>query len=173
MPLAKGTVLTNETFYAYAGDELQVTAARLSSDRMKASLFLNGDRWPSNGRITVTLDGTNLSDFLNRGIDLDGDGVSGGKKSWSFSTLSVQASDDSTVVSGQVFDSDNSNGEKPLAGVLVSVVGNEEELSVTTDSNGSFRLDQGPDRKILRGDRRPDGGSGGGRNFGRRILAQP
>ena len=149
MPLAKGTVLTNETFYAYAGDELQVTAARLSSDRMKASLFLNGDRWPSNGRITVTLDGTNLSDFLNRGIDLDGDGVSGGKKSWSFSTLSVQASDDSTVVSGQVFDSDNSNGEKPLAGVLVSVVGNEEELSVTTDSNGSFRLTKAPIGKFF------------------------
>ena len=79
MPLAKGTVLTNETFYAYAGDELQVTAARLSSDRMKASLFLNGDRWPSNGRITVTLDGTNLSDFLNRGIDWTGTAYRGAR----------------------------------------------------------------------------------------------
>ena len=32
MPLAQGSVLTNEAFYALSGDSLQVTSARLSSD---------------------------------------------------------------------------------------------------------------------------------------------
>ncbi|MDG1325121.1 MAG: SdrD B-like domain-containing protein, partial [Opitutales bacterium] len=144
MPLAQGTVLTNEAFFAYSGDSLQVTSARLSSDRMKATLFLNGFRWPSNSTVTVTLNGGGLTDFIGRGIDVDGDGVEGGIKTWTFSTLGVEASDPSTIVEGQVFDSDNSNGEKPLHGVLITVVGNEEAMSVLTDSNGSFQLSSAP-----------------------------
>ncbi|MBT3540648.1 MAG: hypothetical protein HN489_05880, partial [Opitutae bacterium] len=144
MPLAQGTVLTNDAFFAYSGDSLQVTSARLSSDRMKATLFLNGFRWPSNSTVTVTLNGGGLTDFIGRGIDVDGDGVEGGIKTWTFSTLGVEASDPSTIVEGQVFDSDNSNGEKPLQGVLITVVGNEEAMSVLTDSNGSFQLTSAP-----------------------------
>ena len=144
MPLAQGTVLTNDAFFAYSGDSLQVTSPRLSSDRMKATLFLNGFRWPSNSKVTVTLNGGGLTDFIGRGIDVDGDGVEGGIKTWTFSTLGVEASDPSTIVEGQVFDSDNSNGEKPLPGVLITVVGNEEAMSVFTDSNGSFQLTSAP-----------------------------
>ena len=144
MPLKEGTVITNEMFHAYAGGELQVTSARLSSDRMKATLFLNGFRWPSNSKVTVTLDGSNLSDFLDRTLDLDGDGEAGGVANWSFSTLSVEASDPSTVVRGQVFDSDNSEGDKPLEGVIISVVGNEDQWTVVTDANGEFRLSSAP-----------------------------
>ena len=86
----------------------------------------------------------NLTDFMNRRIDVDGDGEMGGTANWSFSTLSVEASDPSTVVSGQVFDSDSSAGDIPLQGVLISVVRNEEQLTVVTDSNGSFELSMAP-----------------------------
>ena len=144
MPLKEGSVITNEMFHAYSAGELQVTSARLSSDRMKATLFLNGSRWPSNSKVTVTLDGSNLTDFLDRALDLDNDGVAGGVAEWTFTTLAVEASDPSTIVSGQVLDSDNSNGEKPLEGVVISVVGNEEQWTVLTDANGEFKLTSAP-----------------------------
>ena len=111
---------------------------------MKATLFLNGSRWPSNSKVTVTLDGSNLTDFLDRALDLDNDGVAGGVAEWTFTTLAVEASDPSTIVSGQVLDSDNSNGEKPLEGVVISVVGNEEQWTVLTDANGEFKLTSAP-----------------------------
>ena len=126
------------------GANFRLPPARLSSDRMKATLFLNGFEWPSNSKVTVTLDGSNLSDFLDRTLDLDGDGEAGGVANWSFSTLSVEASDPSTVVRGQVFDSDNSEGDKPLEGVIISVVGNEDQWTVTTDANEKFRLSSAP-----------------------------
>ena len=144
MPLKEGSVITPEMFYAVSSGDLQVTSARLSSDRMKATLFLNGFRWPSNSNVTITFDGSSLTDFMDRPIDLDGDGEQGGVGVWTFSTLAVEASDPSTVVKGRVLDSDNSEGEKALEGVIVSVVGNEEQWTVLTDANGEFRLTSAP-----------------------------
>ena len=144
MPLKQGTVITPEMFFAKAAGDLQVTSARLSSDRLKATLFLNGFRWPSNSNVTVTLNGTDLKDFMDRPVDLDGDGQEGGSGVWTFSTLAVEASDPSTIVSGRVLDSDNSQGETPLEGVIISVVGNEEQWTVLTDSNGEFSLPSAP-----------------------------
>jgi hypothetical protein len=144
MPLKEGTVITPEMFYATSSGSLQVTSARLSSDRMKATLFLNGFRWPSNSNVTITLDGTSLTDFMDRPLDVDGDGNEGGIGVWTFSTLAVEASDPSTIVKGRVLDSDNSDGETPLEGVIVSVVGNEEQWTVLTDANGYFRLSSAP-----------------------------
>ena len=42
MPLKEGSVISEDMFMAHSAGELMVTAPRLSSDRMKATLFLNG-----------------------------------------------------------------------------------------------------------------------------------
>ena len=144
MPLKEGTVITDDSFYAHSAGDLMITSARLSSDRMKATLFLGGFRWPSNSKVTVTFRGTGLTDFLDRELDLDGDGSPGGHGEWTFSTLAVEASDPSTVVKGRVLDSDNSNGERPLGGVIISVVGNEEQFTTLSDVNGYFTLTSAP-----------------------------
>ena len=144
MPLKQGTVITPERCSQKAAGDLQVTSARLSSDRLKATLFLNGFRWPSNSNVTVTLNGTDLKDFMDRPVDLDGDGQEGGSGCGHFPLLRLRLSDPSTIVSGRVLDSDNSQGETPLEGVIISVVGNEEQWTVLTDSNGEFSLPSAP-----------------------------
>lgn len=110
------------------------TTAKLSGNRMKATLYLNGSRWPANSEISVTLKTAFLRDALGRKFEEDSD------LSWSFTTVSTKGSDPSTSVSGYVYDSDNSQGEKPLEGVIISVPGQEEELNATTDQNGYFKL---------------------------------
>ena len=110
------------------------TTAKLSGNRMKATLYLNGSRWPANSEIKVTLKTGSLEDVLGRKFSDDSD------LSWSFTTVSTTGSDPSTSVSGYVYDSDNSQGEKPLEGVIISVPGREEELSTTSDPNGYFKL---------------------------------
>jgi alpha-tubulin suppressor-like RCC1 family protein len=110
------------------------TTAKLSGNRMKATLYLNGSRWSQNSEITVTLETKDLKDVLGRQFSVDS------KLQWSFTTVSTSGSDPSTSVSGYVFDSDDSNGEKPLEGVIISVPGKEEELNATTNSDGYFQL---------------------------------
>ena len=66
MPLSEFASIDEKSFYASSGDTIHVTASRLSSDRMKATLFLSGYRWPSSSKITVTLDGSKLNDVLGR-----------------------------------------------------------------------------------------------------------
>ena len=110
------------------------TTAKLSGNRMKATLYLNGSRWSQNSEITVTLETKDLKDVLGRQFSVDS------KLQWSFTTVSTSGRDPGTSVSGYVFDSDNSNGEKPLEGVIISVPGKEEELNATTNSDGYFKL---------------------------------
>ena len=146
MPLSDQVELSPQSFYATAGQngETVFTAARLSSDRMRASLYLSGQRWPSSSQISVHLKGDDLVDVLGRQLDLDKDGVAGGDASWTFTTVSSISGDINTAVEGWVYDSDSSLGDVPLTGVVISIPGSEEELTAITDQNGYFRLSPAP-----------------------------
>ena len=47
------------------------TTAKLSGNRMKATLYLNGSRWSQNSEITVTLETKDLKDVLGRQFSVD------------------------------------------------------------------------------------------------------
>ena len=137
MPLKEGSVISEDMFMAHSAGELMVTAPRLSSDRMKATLFLNGFRWPSNSKVPFPSLAINSMTFLvakSMWMEMN----PGGTAQWTFSTLAVEPSDENTTVSGYVYDSDNSNGDIPLEGVIISVVGNEEQFTTTTGADGKF-----------------------------------
>ena len=104
------------------------------------TLFLNGFRWPSNSN--ATFNGTDLKDFMDRPVDLDGDGQEGGSGVWTFSTLAVGLHP-STIVAVEYL-TPTPAGRNSLEGVIISVVGNEEQWTVLTDSNGEFSLRQLP-----------------------------
>ena len=144
MPLSEKATLDETTFFATSGDTKHVTASRLSSDRMKATLFLSGYRWPSSSKVTITLNGDKLTDVLGRQIDVDGDQEPGGIASWNFSTIATVGADENTAVEGWVLDSDSSKGEVPVIGAVISIPGNEEQMTVITDQNGYFKLSPAP-----------------------------
>jgi hypothetical protein len=144
MPLSENSSLDQTTFYATSGETSHITASRLSSDRMKATLFLSGYRWPSSSKITVTLNGNKLTDVLGRQIDVDGDGNPGGVASWNFSSIATVGADKNTAVEGWVLDSDSSKGEVPVVGAVISIPGNEEQMTVITDESGYFKLSPAP-----------------------------
>ena len=149
MPLAEDSVLDETTFFATSGETVHVTASRISSDRMKATLFLSGYRWPSSSKITITLDGNKLKDAIGRSIDVDGDKVAGGTQQWSFSTIATVGADANTSVEGWVYDSDSSKGDVPIVGAVISIPGNEEEMTVFTDEEGYLQLSPAPIGRFL------------------------
>ncbi|MBT4666007.1 MAG: hypothetical protein HOB63_05790, partial [Opitutae bacterium] len=149
MPLEEGTVISRDSFYAESGSVRHVTSARLSSDRLKATLFLNNYRWPSNTKVKVTFDGNGYRDVLGRPIDPDGDGQGGGIAYRVFSSIGVSGSDSHTSVEGWVYDSDNSKGDTPLAGALITVIGNEEQMNVLTGADGYFKLSPAPSGRFF------------------------
>ena len=145
MPLSENANLDSSTFFAStSGGERKITSARISKDRMKATLFLSGDRWPSSSKVTITMVGNFLLDALNRQIDIDEDGTPGGTMSWNFSTVATSGVDASTSISGYVYDSDSSSEDIPLSGVVISVPGNEEDMTVITDASGYFKISPAP-----------------------------
>ena len=147
-PLAAGTVLTRDNFFAtFAGRKI-LARSEISSDRRKATLFYL-ENLPASARVQVTLRGDGLVDDLGRGPDLDGNGTAGGDAIFSFDTTGNSAVVGTAVI-GHVFAServsDGHGGQvnQPLANVTISVDGAEETLRTTTDANGFFKLSPAP-----------------------------
>lgn len=148
-PLALDAVLSRTNFHAHAAGRQLLTRAEWNDRRDAVFLFFL-EPIPGRSSVRVTLDGSDLRDFLGRPVDLDGDGVGGGVRTLEFETLSVTPIVD-TSVSGRVFASELQPGPGgspplniPLEGVTISVDGMEESLRTVTDSLGRFRLDPSP-----------------------------
>jgi RHS repeat-associated protein len=148
-PLASSTVLTTESFYAEFGGQRILARAELSSDRRKASLFYL-EPLPGGSRVRVVFRSDGVLDAYGRGVDGDGDGVSGGVFQMDFSTLSLTTVE-GTAVMGRVFASElvagGAPGESvnvPLEGVTITLDGMEETVRAVTDSLGDFRLEPVP-----------------------------
>ena len=75
---------------------------------------------------------------------MDGDQSPGGVMTWSFSTIATVGADAKTAVEGWVLDSDSEKGDQPIAGAIISIPGNEEEMTVITDEQGYFKLTPAP-----------------------------
>ncbi len=148
-PLAAGTSIDTSRLHAEFGGRRILSRVELSSDRQTATLFYL-EPLPSSARIRVTFDGTGLTDFLDRAVDLDGDGQPGGKAVIDFDTLSITAVPGTAVI-GHVYAAELASGggnqpatNRPLAGVTITVDGSEETLRTTTDANGFFQLEPCP-----------------------------
>lgn len=147
-PLAAGTVLTKDGFFAtFAGRKI-LARTEISSDRRKATLFYL-ENLPASARVQVTLRGDGLTDDLGRGPDLDGNGVAGGDAVFTFDTTGNSAVVGTAVI-GHVYasetipDGQGGQANKPLEGVTITVDGAEESLRATTDASGFFKLSPAP-----------------------------
>ena len=147
-PLAAGTVLSADNFFATFAGHKMLARTEISSDRRKATLFYL-ENLPATARVQVTLRGGGLADDLGRGADLDGDGAPGGDAVFSFDTTGNSAVAGTAVI-GHVFASEKvSDGHgglvnKPLQKVTITVDGAEETLRTTTDASGFFKLSPAP-----------------------------
>ncbi|MFO1497585.1 MAG: dockerin type I domain-containing protein [Verrucomicrobiota bacterium] len=142
-PLASDLVLDKDTLYAEANGRRLLSRIEVSTDRRTMTLFYL-ENLPSNAAVEVTLQSSNLEDFLGRTIDGNGDGFPGGRATVTFTTLNVAAAPGTAVI-GRVLASEQVRAgtnlvDHPLAGVRISVDGMEETLFTTTDAAGNFRL---------------------------------
>jgi len=144
LPLAVDTNITTDNFSASFGGEKILSRVELSSDRLKATLFYL-ENLPSSARLRVTFDGTGIRDSQDRELDMDRDGQPGGSLTFDFDTVSVTPVPQTAVI-GSVFASmkDANGNDVPLQGVVVEVVGDEEETRTTTGADGSFNLNPVP-----------------------------
>ena len=151
LPLADSAVVNVSQVHATFGARQILSRVELATDHRTVTLFYM-EPLPGSASIHVTFDGTGLTDFLGRPVDLDGDGKPGGTAVVDFETLSLTAVAN-TVASGRVFASElkrapNSTTNEvintPLAGVTITVDGMEESLRTVTDSAGNFRLNPAP-----------------------------
>ncbi len=143
-PLAPGTVLEAGRFRARAAGRTVLSRAELAADRRSAVLY-HLEQLPSGARVEVTLDGDGLADELGRPVDFDADGVAGGAAVLVFETVNT-TSLAGTAITGRVLASEPGPGgvDVPLAGVTITVDGQEETLRTTTAADGSFRLEPCP-----------------------------
>ena len=144
LPFADDATFGSEQLYAtYAGEKL-LGRIEVSSDRMKLTLF-HQENLPSSARIRITFDPGEQKDYLGRIIDADGDGEAGGIGVFEFRTLGITTLP-GTGIGGQIFASekDENNDDVPLAGVVVEVVGAEDDIRTTTAADGSFTLSPAP-----------------------------
>ena len=104
---------------------------------------------PPNALVQVFVQGSAILDEFWRPIDCDGDGEGGDDDVFEFTTLTVTTLP-GTAVCGRVFASEEMLGGDgmpincPLAGVRVTVDGEEDTLFTTTDMMGNFRLEPAP-----------------------------
>lgn len=149
MPLNESVTIDNDNFYATFAGERLLTRVELSSDRLKATLFYL-DYLPSGSRIRVTFDGDGLTDFLGRPVAVNGNGSTTDLARSDFETLSYAPVVNTGMV-GTVFASKtNSEGANvPLQGVVVEVVGDEENTRTTTNAAGEFELTPVPAGKFF------------------------
>ncbi len=150
LPLSTNSVVTTAQLYASFGGRKILSRVELASNRRTVTLFYL-EPLPGNASIRVTFDGTGLVDFLNRPVDLDGDGAAGGVATLDFETLSLTPVEN-TSVSGRVFASQikSVSGatdqvlDTPIAGVTITVDGQEQTLRTVTDPQGNFLLSPVP-----------------------------
>ena len=82
-------------------------------------------------------------------MDVDGDGLGGGVREWTFDTMSTAAVP-GTAVTGYVYDSQpvylpgGVVTNRPIYGALVTVDGAEQSLRAETDESEFFRLSPWP-----------------------------
>ena len=142
--LAVGTILDKTTLRADSlGREILVRRA-ISPDRRRATLFYL-EPLPSGSRVRVTLDGARLLDDRGIAVDGDADGQAGGLMVVEFDTAPSSPVPQTAVI-GRVFASELRPGSdtginavnRPLAGVIVTVDGQEESLRTGTDADGNF-----------------------------------
>jgi RHS repeat-associated protein len=150
LPLAAEAIINTDVLFATFGGRKILSRVEVSSDRKTVTLFYL-EPLPSGARVRVRFAGATLRDFLGRAVDLDGDGLAGGNLEFDFDTVSTAAIS-GTVVIGRVFASEmafsaaanNQPVNRPLAGVTITVDGQEESMRAVTDANGNFRLDPAP-----------------------------
>lgn len=144
VPLAGDTVIDQDVFHAEFGGERLLTRIELSGDRMKATLFYL-ERLPASARVRVSFVGDGITDFLGRGIDFSGDGDPGGVATVDFDTLSISKVTGTAVIGHVYAAAKSTQGTNvPLKGVIIEVVGDEENTRTTTGSDGSFMLEDVP-----------------------------
>ena len=147
--LALDTLLRADDLHAeFAGRRL-LARAELSSDRRTATLFYL-EPLPGSARVRVSFEGDAVRDDTGRLVDADGDGQPGGRLALDFDTVNTTPTPNTAVI-GRVFASElvpSPTGlrsiNQPLAGVTVTVDGQEERLRAVTDAMGNFRLEPAP-----------------------------
>lgn len=155
-PIDTSTLNSNNFYASFAGMKLPATIVP-SGDGTFAWLFLN-PAMPNASQITVTLDGSTITNKIGLALDVDGDGVPGGGIQFNFSTVSV-APLANTFVSSRVVDPGPDliprtgddvmlglhgyNYLLPIRGVKVYVLGLESNFTFT-DANGQFTLTNMP-----------------------------
>ncbi|MBW3623260.1 MAG: Ig-like domain-containing protein [Armatimonadetes bacterium] len=146
-PLAQNVTLNGDLLNAtFAGNRLPARL-HLSTDRKTLTLFYTSEL-PAGARVRVTLAADTLLDEKGKAVDANGDGKPGGTAVVDFETLPLTALAGTSVV-GRVFASQLKPGSQesvnePLAGVTITVDGQEETLRAVTDANGNFRLSPTP-----------------------------
>ena len=162
-PLAVGTLIKPDDFYAEFGGRRILSRSELSLDRRTATLFYL-EPLPGDALVQVTVKGDSLLDETAIPVDADNNGQSGGTGTFVFTTFSLTPVSETGVV-GQVFASELGleNGQpinRPLAGVIIEVVGREESMRTTTGVDGKFHLTPVPaGRFFVNIDGRPAVGS--------------
>ncbi|MBL9171061.1 MAG: Ig-like domain-containing protein [Verrucomicrobiales bacterium] len=149
-PLSVGATLDNATLRADSLGRAILVRRAISPDRRRATLFYL-EPLPSGSRVRVTLDGARLLDDRGIAVDGDADGQAGGVMVVEFDTAPSSAVPETAVI-GRVFASELRPGtdtginavNRPLAGVIVTVDGQEESLRTVTDADGNFTLKPSP-----------------------------
>jgi hypothetical protein len=149
LPLADDAVIKNDDFFASFGGNNVLSRVEISSDRLKATLFYL-ENLPPSARVRVSLNGDNLHDSMGRVVDMDRDGQPGGTLVVDFETVSITPVPNTTVV-GSVFaaERDAQGMNQALDGVVIEVVGDEENTRTTTGADGSFMLTPVPAGEFL------------------------
>src|SRR5438128_6941737 len=150
-PLTNTVVISTNQLYAQFGGRRILSRIDLSTDRRKATLFYL-EPLPGSARVRVTFVADQVRDTFGNAVDADGDGIPGGTATIDFDTLSLTPFA-STIVCGRVFASElavRTNGmtnisiNVPLAGVIVTADGLEQNVRAVTDQFGDFRLTNAP-----------------------------
>lgn len=141
-PIDPSTV-NDQTFFAEFSGTRIPAMVMCYPDQKRVGLFYDPDLPPST-LVSVTLDGDRIRDAAGCFIDADGDGVPGGRREWSFSTVTLTQLPN-TVITGRVLDSIGGPGgmEIPIVGATISVDG-MPTVATVTDTMGNFRLDNAP-----------------------------
>ena len=157
-PLAPSTLLTTNDLCACFGGRQILSRIELSTDRKKVTLFYQ-EPLPASARVRVTFNGTNVTDYLGRALDLDGDGQPGGNAIVDFDTLSITPVSKTAVI-GHIYASvqvpvvstntTTNFVNQPLENVRITVSGAEEDrgdqlkIETYTDASGAFILSNCP-----------------------------
>jgi len=154
-PLAPDAAPGRNAFFADAAGRRVLSRTEISPDRLSATLFYL-EPLPSAARVRVIFDGDKVLDAAGKPVDADADGEPGGVGVVEFTTLN-NLPVPNTAVLGRVFASELVPGSdtgtnalnRPLAGVIITVDGQEETLRAVTDAQGNFRLEPAPSGRFF------------------------